>query len=216
MEARIRVDEAEINFFGRLQSLIGSPNEEAKLSRNIRSIRGVDAAYSTEGNNVYAAAVLFTDSLPVETSVYTGRFTYPYESGLFFIHEGPFVVAAVKKLEKLPQLVVFDAHGMAHPRLKGLVTICGMGLRVPSIGIAKSKLIGRTSRHRHELQIIEYGGKKVGYLTQRPTRYWSPDYSVSMAELERIILQNGGTCMKALVEALTFAKRAIQVVGMED
>ncbi len=210
METRGQLDEAEIDFFERMQSMIGSTPSNKKLSRTIRTVCGVDAAYSTEGNNVVAAAVVFADGRLEETSVYSGRFTFPYISGLFFLHEGPFVVAAVRKLKKLPQLACFDAQGAAHPRFKGLATICGMVLQMPSIGIAKSKLVGRESHYRKGLLKIEFGGRNVGYVTSDPKRYWSPGFSVSVRELERVISQNGDGCLKAMQEAHRLAKEEIR------
>ena len=97
---------------------------------------------------VVATAVVFRDCLVNETSTYEEKFTFPYISGSFFLLEGPFVVAAVKKLENRPDLVCFDAHGLAHPRSKGLAAICGMVLGIPSIGIAKSALIGKKLHYK--------------------------------------------------------------------
>ena len=204
------VDEAEIIFFEEIQSLIGSSpsNKAVKLPRVIERICGVDAAYSSEGNRVVAAATVFTNDRLEETSVYSGRFTFPYVSGLFFLHEGPFVVAAVRKLKKIPQLVCLGAHGIANPRMKGLATICGMVLQLPTIGIAKSPLIGQVSDYRSGLATMKHKGQDLGYLTSEPTtRYWSPGYGVSRAELERIIHQNGTMCLKALQEAHRIAKK---------
>jgi len=207
------VDEAEITFFQKLQSLIGSspPKEVAKLPRTIHRICGVDAAYSSEGNRVAAAAAVFADNRLEETRVYSGRFTFPYVSGLFFLHEGPFVVAGVRKLKRMPQLVCLDAHGIAHPRSKGLAMICGMVLRVPTIGIAKSVLIGQVSNYRNGLSMMMYNGRRLGYATSEPTRYWSPGFAVSRPELERVIRQSGATCLKALQEAHRIAKEEINL-----
>jgi deoxyribonuclease V len=206
-----RIDEAERDFFERIQSLIcPPPSVIVNSGQTIRTVCGVDASYSTTDNKVVAAAVVFEDGQLEETSIYSGRFTYPYVSGLFFLHEGPFVVAAVKKLKKkIPQLVCFDAHGMAHPRMKGLATICGMVLQIPSIGIAKTTMVGELAPHRSGLLSLEFEGEKVGYLTVEPKRYWSPGYSVSMETLEDIISQKGDICLKALGEAHKLSKKEL-------
>ena len=181
-----------------------------RITHHISSICGVDAAYSSNGNRVVAAATLFVDGRLEKTSVYSGRFTFPYVSGLFYLHEGPFAVAAVRKLENKPQLVCFDAHGLAHPRLKGLATVCGMVLGVPSIGIAKSGLVGKVSPYRSGLQKMVYNGRCVGYVTlDAKKRYWSPGYSVSAVGLERVISKHGNVCLSALEEAHRLAKKSI-------
>lgn len=211
MEPKSLLDAAEIRFFEQMQSLIGcSSKKKANLPRTINTVCGVDAAYSREGNRVTAVATLLTDGKLEETSTYSGRFTFPYASGLFFLHEGPFVVAAVRGLKKIPQLVCFDAQGMAHPRMKGLATTCGMVLGLSTIGIAKSKLIGRAIPYRNGLMKIQYEGRSVGLVTSEPKRYWSPGYSVSMAGLGRIIFENRNICLKSLERAHAIAKNSIQ------
>ncbi|MDG6998966.1 MAG: endonuclease V [Nitrososphaerota archaeon] len=170
----------------------------------------MDAAYSSDLNRVIAVATLFVDGHLEKTSIYTGRFTFPYVSGLFFLHEGPFVVAAVRKLEETPQLVCFDAHGLAHPRLKGLATVCGIVLGIPSIGIAKSVLVGEASSYRPRLQKIVFDGRCVGYITSETRkRYWSPGYSVSLNTLEEVIRQYGTVSMNALEESHRLACKIV-------
>lgn len=203
-----RIDPAEIDFFERIQSLISA--EAVRVPHHISSICGVDAAYSSKGNRVVAAATLFVDGRLEKTSVYSGRFTFPYVSGLFYLHEGPFTVAAIRKLGSIPQLVCFDAHGLAHPRFKGLATVCGMLLGVPSIGIAKRGLVGKVSPHRSGLRKMVYNGRCVGYVTSdAKKRYWSPGYSVSTAVLERVISKHGAVCLSALEEAHRLATKSI-------
>ena len=119
-----------------------------------------------------------------------------------YLHEGPFAVSAVEKLVEEPDLVCFDAHGIAHPRSAGLATICGIVLGIPSIGIAKSLLVGREAPGEDGLSQIVYERKKVGVSTRMfGKRYWSPGFSVSMSELKAIISKYMGTCLKSLAEA---------------
>jgi len=104
------------------------------VPKNFSRICAVDASYRSD--RVAAVATETVDGRVVAHGVYTGRFTFPYVPGLFYLHEGPFVTAAVNRLKVRPQLVCFDAHGAAHPRYAGLATICGIVLGIPSIGIA--------------------------------------------------------------------------------
>lgn len=202
------VDKAEKEFFGRIQSLLTS--DPLPLTKHFEKICGVDAAYSVKENRVVASAVLFAEGVLSETSIYSGNFTFPYVSGLFFLHEGPFVVAAVEKLSKKPELVCFDGHGIAHPRSKGLATICGMVLRIPSIGIAKRAFVGRTLRYMRGLEKLHYNGKDVGFVsTQNKKRFWSPGYSVSLSDLEEIIFEHGETCVQAINQAHELSRKSI-------
>lgn len=207
-------DKVEVEFFTEIQSLIGHTRFTESTTQTLRRfdrICGVDAAYSARGNSVVAAATLFVEGKLSETSIYSGAFTFPYVSGLFYLHEGPFVVAAVRRLKEVPQLVCFDAHGAAHPNSGGLATICGQVLGIPSIGIAKSPLVGKEVAYRSGLTKIGFENKIVGYVTSKPKRYWSPGYAVSVSELETIICsKNGEICLKAIKCADISAKREIR------
>lgn len=205
-----RVDNAELEFFRQLQLLIGNPPPTTKRKELVRKVCGVDAAYSTEDNRVVATAALFSSSSHLlEASCYDGTFTFPYVSGLFYLHEGPFAVAAVKKLKEIPDLVCFDAHGLAHPNSRGLATICGMVLGIPSIGVAKSSIVGR-ELYRNGFGVIESDGK-IGYVTYKPKRYWSPGFSVRMTELEAIIsTELRGVCLNTLRQAHTRSKEEMK------
>jgi len=211
-ERKFRLDEAELEFFKNLQTLIGSPAPplKKKFPETLRAVCGADAAYSDTNNRVVAAAVFFADGQLEETSVYAGTFTFPYFPGLFYLHEGPFVIAAVRNLKKIPDLVCFDAHGTAHPRAKGLATICGMVLELRSIGIAKSHLVGKSVAYKEGVAVTEYSGRKVGLETMKPRRYWSPGHAVSMHELERVVVSpDREICLEAMIEAHRLATEAL-------
>jgi deoxyribonuclease V len=136
------IDEAERLFFENLQLLLKREKVKSSKKRKYERICGVDAAYG-EDNSVYAVASVFdAGNRKLERSEYSGKATFPYEPGLFFLREGPFACKALAKLTVKPDLVCFDAHGYAHPRRLGLATICGMISDVPSIGLSKSKLVG--------------------------------------------------------------------------
>lgn len=67
---------------------------------------------------------------------------FPYVPGLLSFREIPALLAALKKLKRQPDLLFCDAHGYAHPRRMGLASHLGVYLDRPSIGCAKSILIG--------------------------------------------------------------------------
>src|ERR1700730_5246754 len=205
MPEKENLDPAEVAFFSDLQTIIS--RRPQRLPQQISRICGVDAAY--DGDRVFAAACLFESGQPSAEALCVGRCTGPYGSGLFYLREGPFAVEAVRRLKVRPQLVCFDAHGAAHPHSAGLATICGMVLGIPSVGIGKSTLAGTAVVAGQGLDKLAIGQRSVGFVTrQGAKRYWSPGYSVSLPELERIIEKEAPVCLQAIAKADRSAKEA--------
>jgi deoxyribonuclease V len=68
---------------------------------------------------------------------------FPYIPGLLAFREGPAFLAAWEKLNHQPDLVMFDGQGIAHPRGIGIAAQMGLWLEMPTICVAKSRLVGR-------------------------------------------------------------------------
>jgi deoxyribonuclease V len=109
-----------------------------------RLVAGVDASYDKKNQKMYGAAVVL--SLPeltlVESAGISGPVPFPYIPGLLSFREAPILIAALKKLRHLPDVILVDGQGIAHPRGLGLATHLGLLIGIPTLGCAKSRLCG--------------------------------------------------------------------------
>jgi deoxyribonuclease V len=113
----------------------------------IRTVAGLDVAYvGREGESRQGKAAIVVLSFPelevIEQVTAITEVTFPYVPGLLSFREAPVLLAAWEQLETQPDVLLFDGQGYAHPRRFGLATHLGVYLNTPSIGCAKSRLIG--------------------------------------------------------------------------
>ena len=110
----------------------------------IRLIAGADVSYSRNENSVHAAVAVF--SFPelrlIEQRTATVKTTFPYIPGLLTFREGPALIECFKKIDNIPDAIIFDGQGICHPRRMGIASHMGVLLDIPSIGCAKSHLFG--------------------------------------------------------------------------
>lgn len=109
-----------------------------------RFIAGVDAAFADGGRTVVAVAVVYDREARaiVEARAVRRPVAAPYIPTYLSFREGPAVAEAIGRLRHAFGVVTFDGQGIAHPRRCGLATHVGVQLDLPSVGIAKSRLIG--------------------------------------------------------------------------
>jgi deoxyribonuclease V len=172
--------------------------ETDALPGTLRLVAGADVSYDRGSPVLYAAVVVFdADSLEiVEIGAATLRVTFPYVPGYLSFRELPPLLAAFEKLRTRPDLVLCDGHGRAHPRRFGLACHLGVALDLPTIGCAKSRLVGEhrepgTRRGAHTR--LRDGGEGIGEVLR--TRegvapvYVSVGHRVSLATARRLVLR---------------------------
>ena len=128
----------------------------------IRTVAGLDAAFVLTGsqgfeasrnrwtalreaNRAIAAVVLYKypEMQELQRAHAEVRLQFPYVPGFLSFREIPALLAALGKLRQMPDLMFCDGQGYAHPRRMGLATHLGIVLDRPTIGCAKSILIGK-------------------------------------------------------------------------
>lgn len=110
----------------------------------IRTVAGVDVGFEKHNSITRAAiAVLDYPSLELKISAIARQPTrFPYVPGLLSFREIPAVLEALQQLDELPDLLLCDGQGIAHPRRLGIATHLGLLLDRPTIGVGKSRLLG--------------------------------------------------------------------------
>lgn len=110
----------------------------------IGTVAGVDVGFDTK-NRLTRAAVVVLDfpTLEVrEQALVTRPTRFPYVPGLLSFREAPAILAALAELRRLPDVLLCDGQGVAHPRRFGIACHLGVLTDLPSIGVAKKRLIG--------------------------------------------------------------------------
>ena len=166
-----------------------------------RTFGGVDVAFDRRRDLLYAAiVVLDPTSLKAFEVVWASMHpSFPYIPGLLSFREGPVVCAAWEKLRTNPDLLFFDGQGIAHPRGLGLASHMGILLDRPSIGCAKSRLVGEfkePKQKRGSMRSLLLNRRKVGVVlrTRDNTRplFVSPGHKVSIETAARRVLDAFG------------------------
>lgn len=118
---------------------------EDQFSQPIRYVAGVDVGFQDHYRLTQAAvAVLSFPTLEkVEYAIAQSPTSFSYIPGLLSFREVPTIIQALEKLNTVPDLILCDGQGIAHPRRFGLACHLGVLLDFPTIGVAKSRLIGQ-------------------------------------------------------------------------
>ena len=123
----------------------------------VRYVAGTDVGFKDNYRITQAAvAVLsFPELKLVETAITQIPTTFPYVPGYLSFREIPAILKVMEQLQLTPDLILCDGQGLAHPRRFGLACHLGVLLDIPTIGVAKSLLIGK-----HETIAPEKGSWK--------------------------------------------------------
>jgi deoxyribonuclease V len=170
------------------------------VPRAPETVAGVDVSFSKSRDLLFAAiVVLDVHTLELlQTASASLHPTFPYVPGLLSFREGPVVLEAYSRLKRAPDLMMFDGQGIAHPRGLGLASHIGVLVDVPSIGCAKSRLIGEfkePKQKRGAMRTLSIGRKKVGVVlrTKNNTKplFVSPGHRITVETAAKLVLETG-------------------------
>jgi len=181
----------------RLQEELSSRVKLCPLPETIRFVAGADVAFAKELNRCFASVVLlsFPELETVEVCTASAATAFPYIPGLLSFREGEVALGAFRKLKQSPDVVIFDGQGRAHPRRMGLASHLGLWLQVPTVGCAKSRLVGEYETpgiERGQHTPLLHDGEKIGDVvrTRRLVKpvFVSPGHLADFDGARRIVL----------------------------
>jgi len=161
-----------------------------KLQEPVQYVAGVDMGFEADGTISRAAvAVLsFPDLQLIETSLAHRPTSFPYIPGFLSFREIPAVLDALEKIKTIPDLILCDGQGIAHPRRFGIASHLGILVDVPTIGVAKSLLIGQHEElpeTRGNWRSLRHQGEIIGAVLRSRTGvkplYVSSGHRISLA-----------------------------------
>jgi deoxyribonuclease V len=146
-----------------------------RLPETISRVAGADVAYETAGDRLFAAIVVQDPQTlaVVEAVNQEDQACFPYVPGLFSFREIPPLAKVLAKLARAPDLLICDGQGLAHPRRFGLACHLGVLFDIPTIGCAKSCLIGHyepPGDQRGDYSPLTHEGETIGAVLRTQDR----------------------------------------------
>jgi deoxyribonuclease V len=171
------------------------------LTKKIKTIAGADISFNKFESTVYAGIVVLR--LPtlevVEEVGVVSETKFPYVPGLLSFRESPSVLEAWAKLKTEPDAVMFDGQGIAHPRRVGIASHVGLLINRPTLGCAKSVLVGKyeePDKERGSWSEMIDKGEVVGAALRTKTNvqpiFVSPGHLIDLESAVNLTLQADG------------------------
>ncbi|HJL04717.1 MAG TPA: deoxyribonuclease V [Polyangiaceae bacterium LLY-WYZ-15_(1-7)] len=163
----------------------------------VRRVAGADVAYEKDGERFWAAVVVLDarSHRVLEVRRHAGANPFPYVPGCLSFRELPALLPCFAALSAPVDLVVCDGNGLLHPRGFGVASHLGLLLDVPSIGVAKNRLLGAhapldAARGAHAP--ITHQGRHLGDALRTRAKvkpvYVSPGHRVGFATARATVL----------------------------
>ncbi len=181
----------------RLQTDLADRVQFEPIDEPVRLVAGIDCAFSKDRKRMGAVVVVMRlpDFAVIERVHSVTAVTFPYIPGLLSFREAPVCLMATEMLNHSPDVFLIDGQGIAHPRRLGLASHLGLFLNRPTIGCAKSRLIGNydeVPRDRGCYSLLKDGDNTIGAVLRTKTAvkplFISPGHLCQLEDAIRITL----------------------------
>lgn len=111
----------------------------------VKYVAGIDVGFEADGTITRAAVAVLTypELQFCDHAIARRPTTFPYIPGFLSFREVPAVLDALETVKTVPDLLLCDGQGLAHPRRFGIACHLGVLTNMPAIGVAKSLLVGK-------------------------------------------------------------------------
>ena len=173
-----------------------------KIDKRIKYVAGLDVSYAKGFNIMWAGVVVldFPSLNKAEERWSQKKVSFPYIPGLLSFREIPALIDALRKMEIEPDLIFCDGQGIAHPRGLGLASHLGILLKKPTIGCAKSPLVGtynQVGEGKGNYTYLIHQNRIIGAVVRTRSKvkpiFISPGYGVMLNDCVKFVLE---TCSK--------------------
>jgi len=180
-----------------LQQALRPQVQLTPLARPPRLVGGADAAYDREERCIFGAIAVY--SYPalelVEEAGAMAPCPFPYIPGLLSFREIPVLLSVWATLRQRPEVLLVDGQGIAHPRGLGLASHLGLLLHTPTIGVAKSRLVGEVAEPKITKGAycpLVWEGREIGVILRSRAKtkplYLSPGHLLTLKDCLEITL----------------------------
>ena len=164
------------------------------LRKSPEYVAGVDAAFFEDKIIGVACLYRYPEIILIEEAYSLTEGSFPYIPGFLSFREGPAIIKAMNSLKIKPHVILFDGQGIAHPKGLGIASHIGVLLDIPTIGCAKSRLVGNYREpglKKGSRSSLRYNGKIIGVVLRTKDNvkpvFVSPGHRINLKNSIKIV-----------------------------